>query len=83
MPVQVNYLENGIGVEILVEGILEGNDLLNAKIEIYNSKQFHAQKYHIIDRSACTEYYLTADDILAVAELDKKASEINNSIMMV
>jgi len=82
MSIQVNILENGEGVEIKAFGIVYGHEIIQAHEEIYNEKYLRNQKYHIIDKSKCTEYDVTAEDIASIAKLDKKASIINPNIIV-
>jgi len=82
MTIEVNVLENGEGVEILATGIVYGYEIIQAHKKIYDEKYLKNQKYHIIDKSKCTEYDVTAKDIEIIAELDKKASKINPNIII-
>ena len=82
MSIQVNILRNGEAVEIKAFGIVYGHEIIQAHEEIYNEKYLRNQKYHIIDKSKCTEYDVTAEDIASIAKLDKKASIINPNIIV-
>jgi len=82
MTIEVNVLENGEGVEILATGIVYGHEIIQAHEKIYDEKYLKKQKYHIIDKSKCTEYDVTAKDIEVIAELDEKASKINPNIII-
>ena len=82
MPIQVNYLDNGIGIEIIASGIVTGGEVIEAHKEIYNEKNLQKQKYQIVDRTRCSKYQVYAEDIEAIAELDNKASEKNPNIII-
>ncbi|MCW9047284.1 MAG: hypothetical protein OQK46_04325 [Gammaproteobacteria bacterium] len=82
MSIEVNILDNGEGIEILASGIVYGRDIIQSHQKIYHEKHLKKQKYHIIDKSKCTEYDVTAKDIEMIAELDKKASKINPNIII-
>lgn len=82
MGIKVNILEDGEGIEVLAFGIVHGHEIIQAHNEIYNNKHLGKQKYHLIDKSKCTEYDVIADDIAAIAELDEKASKINPYIIV-
>ena len=56
MTVQINYPDNGIGIEIIASGIVTGEEIIKAQDEIYNEENLQKQKYQIIDRTHCTEY---------------------------
>lgn len=80
--IKVNILEDGRGVEVLAEGVVHGRDIIDAHEKIYDEDCLRRQRYQIVDKSACTEYAVTADDIDSIAELDRKASVINPNIVI-
>lgn len=82
MTVQVNVLEDGVGVEILATGVVTGHEIIEAHDLIYDSSHLRKQKYHIIDKTKCTEHDVTAAEIKSIANLDKQASEINPNIVI-
>jgi hypothetical protein len=82
MTIQVNYLENGIGIEIIASGIVTGEEVIEAHKEIYNEENFKKQKYKIVDRTDCTEYQVYAEDIEKIAEMDDEASRINPNLII-
>ena len=75
-------LEGGVGVEVLATGVVCGREILAAHREIYDKKHLSKQKYHLIDKSKCTEYDVTAHDIAAIVELDEEASKTNPNIVV-
>jgi len=82
MSVKVNILENGKGVEMLLKGEVQGRDILLALDEVYNERNIESQEYQIIDKSKCTEYNVTCEEIEAIANVDKLASKTNSKIIM-
>ncbi len=82
MPIKVNLIDNDRGVEILASGLVTGKDLIAAQQEIYAPDKLSRQRYHIIDKSMCTEYDVTASDIQKISRLDYKAAQVNNTIIM-
>lgn len=68
MPVEVNLLEER-GVEILATGVVYGHEIIKANEEILKNKNLVNMQYKLIDKSACTEYVVTADDISKISEL--------------
>jgi hypothetical protein len=63
MAIRINYLDNGIGIEIIASGIVTGEEIIKAQEEIYNEENLKKQKYQIIDRTHCTEYQVSSEDI--------------------
>ena len=82
MTIQVNYLENGIGIEIIASGIVTGEEVIEAHKEIYNKENLKKQKYKIIDRTDCTKYQVYPEDIEKIAEMDDEASRINPNLII-
>lgn len=82
MGVRINILEDGRGVEILAEGVVHGREVIDAHKRIYDERYLKRQRYQIVDKSACTEYAVTAEDIDAIAKLDRKASIVNPDIVI-
>ena len=82
MTIQVNYLENGIGIEIIASGIVTGEEVIEAHKKIYNEENFKKQKYKIVDRTDCTKYQVYPEDIEKIAEMDDEASRINPNLII-
>ena len=82
MPIQINYLDKGTGIEIIASGIVTGEQIINANKEIYNEENLYKQRYQIIDRSHCSKYEVFAEEIEAIAEIDNQASEKNPNIII-
>ena len=82
MTVKVNILENGEGVEIVATGMVSGREIIQAQEQIYDEKYLAKQRYHIIDKSKCTEFDVTVNDIMSISKFDKKASAINPNIII-
>jgi len=82
MAIKVNYIDNGKGVEIVATGSVTGKDIISAHKKIYAADALAAQRYHIIDKSQCTEYNVTASDIEAITQLDREAARVNANIII-
>ena len=82
MAVEVNILENGEGIEIVATGIVNGREIIQVHEEIYDEKYLANQKFHIIDKSKCTEYDVTVNEIMSISKLDEKASATNPNIIV-
>jgi len=82
MAIQINYLDNGIGIEIIASGIVTGEEVIEAHKEIYNEENFKKQKYKIVDRTDCTKYQVYPEDIEKIAGMDDKASSINPNLII-
>jgi hypothetical protein len=84
MPIKINYINDGVGVEFVLSGRVNGAEIIEANKEIYSTpEKILKQKYQLIDRTQCTEYHINAEEIKVIAEQDKEAAKYNPDIMMV
>ncbi|MCW8854066.1 MAG: hypothetical protein OQK72_05155 [Gammaproteobacteria bacterium] len=81
MPVEVNLLEDG-GVEILAKGVVSGEEIIKANEQLVNDEGLKNIRYKLIDKSACTEYVVSAAEIKKVAELNRVFAEANPGIVV-
>jgi hypothetical protein len=82
MPVQINFIEGGLGIEFISSGIVTGSEIIQSNEKIYTREILPRLKYKIIDRTNCTEYNVTTKDIQIIASQDRKASQINPNIII-
>lgn len=80
MPVEINIIDNGMGIEFISSGVVTGKEIIEANRKIYNQEHLERLKYKIVDRSDCTDYQVTSHDIEVIADQDMMASEINKDI---
>ena len=84
MPIKINYIKDGVGVEFVLTGRVTGAKIIEANKEIYSTtEKILKQKYQIIDRTRCTAYHINAEEIKVIAEQDKEAAKHNPNIIMV
>jgi hypothetical protein len=82
MPIQIKYVDEGIGVEFIGLGVVTGADIIAANKEIYRNENFHRQRYQIVDRTYCTKYEVSHKEIIIIAEQDKAAAITNPNIVI-
>ena len=82
MPIQIKYIAGGICVEFIGSGVVTGADIIAANKEIYRNENFSRQRYQIVDRTKCTEYRVSHEEIRIIAEQDKAASKTNPNIIV-
>jgi len=83
MPVQINTLQDGIGIEFISSDVVTGKEIIEANKKIYTRENLLRLKYKIIDRSTCTDYHVTPGEIKIIANQDIEASKINKNIVIV
>ena len=81
MPVKINYIADGRGVELCLTEVVHGHEFLQAKKELVENKLFIGVQYQIINKSNCTEYNVSAEEILGVSEYDKIIAIINQNFI--
>ena len=79
MSVKTKILDDGKGVEILATKAVYGREIISA---LHYISPLENIKYHIINKEDCTEYYVTADDMSAIAKIDAEISKINPDIIL-
>jgi hypothetical protein len=82
MPIQLNYLDGGFGVEFICTGIVTGPDIIEANKIIYSNENFTIQKYQIIDRTNCSRYEVSNEEMKIIVEQDIAATKINPNIIV-
>jgi hypothetical protein len=82
MPIQIKYIDGGIGVEFIGSDVVTGADIVAANKEIYRNENFYRQKYQIVDRTKCTKYQVSHEEIIKIAEQDKVAAKTNPNIII-
>ncbi|UCD31295.1 MAG: hypothetical protein JSW04_12000 [Desulfobacterales bacterium] len=82
MPIQIKYIDDGIGVEFIGSGVVTGADIIAANKEIYSSKNFLRQKYQIIDRTKITDFRVSNEEIRIVADQDIAAASVNPNVII-
>jgi hypothetical protein len=82
MPIQIKYIDGGIGVEFIGSGLVTGADIIAANKEIYRNENFYRQRYQLVDRTNCTKYEVSHKEIIIIAEQDKVAAKTNPNIVI-
>ena len=82
MSIHINYLDDDCGVEFLCIDVITGAEIIEANNKLYNNEKFIKQKYQIIDRTKCTGYEVSNEEIRKVAEQDVAAAKVNPSVIV-
>ena len=83
MPVQINIIDDGNGIEYLATGVVTGKEIIEANQKTHTPDILHPAKYKIVDRTGCTDYRVTEENIRTLSQQDLRASQINNDIVIV
>jgi hypothetical protein len=82
MPVRIKFANDGIGVVLYHEGVVTGEELINAISNVYNDERYLKLKYWIGDRTGCTEFLPDANCLKKIAGINKKESIRNPGILL-
>ena len=77
MPIQVKYLDNGIGVMFIGEGVVTGGDTIGANMEVFSSKERMKKfRYGFIDYSFVSHLSVSNSEIESMVSQQMKVSEL-------
>ncbi len=82
MPIEIQYTDDNIGVNFFAVGEVTGKDIIESEKKIFQSKGFVNLRYWIVDRSQCTKYEVSSDDVKKIAALDNDAAKRNPNLIM-
>lgn len=83
MSIEIRFLDDGIGVYWLGQGIITGQDLLEASEKTFKSEEILKHiKYALIDFSCIDKGVIQIRNIITKAGMDKKAAKINPNIVI-
>lgn len=81
MPIEIRYTDDRTGLDFCAVGSVTGREIIASSKKIYKDEAFEKLRYWIVDRSRCTHYEVSADEIRLIAELDKKAAKKNPDLI--
>jgi hypothetical protein len=72
MPLEVKYINDGVGVLYIVAGKITGKEIIIAdQIQLDNIERLKKKKWHLSDFSEAEEIDITNEELRQMAELDK------------
>jgi hypothetical protein len=61
---------------------VSGTDIIAANKEIYRNENFLKQRYQLVDKTKCSEYQVSNEEIQLIVEQDIAASKINPNVIV-
>lgn len=75
MPIEINYLDDGLGFSFVGKEILTGEEIISSNSQIFSAKEKLAKyRYALIDYTNITQFKVSSHEIEVIASQDKKAS---------
>ena len=76
MPIEINYLDGGLGVLFIGEGIVTGEEIITSNRQIFSSEEkMKKVKYGLIDYSSITQFKVSTPEVESIISQEKKAAE--------
>ena len=76
MPIQVKYLDNGLGVMFIGEQMVTGDDIISANGEVFSSEErMKNYKYGFIDYSIVSHLSVSNSEIESMVSQQMKVTE--------
>lgn len=76
MPIQIKYLDDGLGGLYIGEGIVTGEDIISSNRQVFSSEEKMMKiKYGLIDYSNITKFEVSNSEAEIIASQDKEASK--------
>lgn len=82
MPIKINFIDNGVGIEFISSGIVTGKEIIEANKKVYTRENLSKLKYKIVDRTTCSNYSVTTEEIKIIANQDNEAAKINPNVLI-
>ncbi len=77
MPIELRYVDEGAGVEFIAKGLVTGAEIIEANNRVYGHEAFAKLKYQLLDRTGCTDFQVSNEEIEAIAAQDIEAAATN------
>jgi hypothetical protein len=76
MPIKLNNLDNGLGIEFLGEGVVTGQDIILANKKVLSSKEkIERSKYCIINFAKATDVDIATPEVDTIAAQDREIAK--------
>ncbi len=82
MPIELKYLNEGTGIEMIGKGTVSGEEICNVLNEIYSGEILLKQKYQIWYFINVEDFDFPKNDFTRMVDQDIEASKINPNIII-
>jgi len=83
MPITIKSLDSGLGISFTGNGIVTGEDLINATRKIFSSEEsIRKSRYGLLDFSKIEWFNATSAELKIVTDMDTRAAQINPDLII-
>jgi hypothetical protein len=83
MPIMIKSLDSGLGISFTGNGIVTGEELINATRKIFSSEEsIRKSRYGLLDFSKIELLNATSAELKIVTDMDTRAAQINPDLII-
>ena len=82
MATEIVFTDDGRGVIIAHTGIVNGEDVVSALQSVMADSRYPTVKYWISDRTGCTKYDVSTEQVTEIAKNTRAARNLNPSLLV-
>ena len=82
MPVDIVYLDDGYGIELIGKGVVTGEEIQACNRVIYSGDTLVRQRYQLINLTDVEAFVVSNADVTDLANQDIEASKTNPDIII-
>jgi hypothetical protein len=82
MTITIEYTKDNVDVTLYQEGVVTGENLIDAISNVFGDQRYLSLKYWIADRTALSELLVDTNALRIIAELNMKESLRNPRILL-
>lgn len=77
MSIEINYMDNGMGIVLIGKGTVAGREIMDAKRRIFSTEEkMKKYRYGLIDFSGVDDLKAYGAEVDGLVQLDRDAAEI-------
>lgn len=82
MAIDIIYLDESRGVIMRICDTVNGKQVIDAHNKVYEQHMKTNQEYYIIDKSWCSEYNVSVQDIQDISRIYQKIAKLNSNLVL-
>ena len=82
MPIEIEYLHGGCGIEMIGKGVVSGKEIYDGNCIIYSGDTLSRHKYQIVNLGNVERVEVSQEEAVKLANQDIEASKTNPDIVI-